>query len=310
MEAFSELRRRLLALTSGAGLLGLAPLCSIAQEQLQSGMPVRQIPGTNETLPIIGLGSSKVVTGVAKNGIVPLDQVIRTLASNGGTVVDTWPRNPDNDAALGQIISQPDLVDRLFVTTKIDQVGRQAGIDQFEQTLDLYQRDVLDLTQIFSLTDLDTQWPSLREWKETGRTRYIGVTVSNEDLYPQLEEFLARENPDFIQVNYSIVERGAEERLLPLAADRGIAVLINRPFMNGAYFDKLSNAPLPAWAAEFECETWAQFSLKYILAHPALTCVLTETGNPVHMAENALTASSALPGDSDRLRMKNFIDNV
>jgi diketogulonate reductase-like aldo/keto reductase len=136
------------------------------------------------------------------------------------------------------------------------------------------------------------------------------VTVSQDKLYPQLEDFLLRENPDFIQVNYSIVERKAEERLLPMAADRGIAVLINRPFMNGAYFQKLAEVDLPDWAHEFECETWAQFSLKYILAHPAITTVLTETSNPAHMAENALTASGAMPDKVARSRMTAFIDQV
>ena len=299
-------RREFLAITSALGLSGLVPAPALAQAR----MPVRPIPGTDESLPIIGLGSSKVVTGVAENGPGPLDEVIRTLVEYGGTVIDTWPRNPGNDAALGDVISAGDLVDRLFVTTKIDQQGEQAGIDQFARTLALYQRNALDLTQVFSLTDLEVQWPSLRGWKEEGRTRYIGVTVSNERLYPQLEAFLEREDPDFIQVNYSIVERRAEEKLLPLAADRGIAVLVNRPFMNGFYFEKLAGVELPDWAQEFECETWAQFSLKYILAHPAITTVLTETGNPAHMEENALTASSILPDQAARAKMTEFIDRV
>ena len=176
-------RREFLAITSALGLSGLVPAPALAQAR----MPVRPIPGTDESLPIIGLGSSKVVTGVAENGPGPLDEVIRTLVEYGGTVIDTWPRNPGNDAALGDVISAGDLVDRLFVTTKIDQQGEQAGIDQFARTLALYQRNALDLTQVFSLTDLEVQWPSLRGWKEEGRTRYIGVTVSNERLYPQLE---------------------------------------------------------------------------------------------------------------------------
>ena len=196
------------------------------------------------------------------------------------------------------------------MTTKIDQVGREVGIAQFRQTQQLYQRETLDLTQIFSLTDLDVHWPSLRAWKEEGATRYIGVTVSQFGLYEQLEEFLGRETPDFIQVNYSITERLAEERLLPMARDRGIAVIINRPFMNGAYFRRLEGEALPEWTAAFDCHSWAQFSLKYILANPMITCVLTETSNPVHMAENASTAFGPVPDAQARERMRQFIDSI
>ena len=194
-------RRNFLALASAAGVSGLAPSLATAQAQ----MPARLIPGTNESLPIVGLGSSKVVTGVAENGVQPLEAVLDALVTEGGSVVDTWPRNADNDGAFGQVINSDNLKDRLFITTKIDQEGKQAGIDQFEQTLELYQRDAVDLVQIFSLTDLDVQWPNLRDWKESGKARYIGVTVSGEELYSQLESFLQREQPDFIQINYSLV---------------------------------------------------------------------------------------------------------
>jgi diketogulonate reductase-like aldo/keto reductase len=276
----------------------------------QTSMPRRAIPSTGEALPIIGLGSSKVVSEIATRGTGPLAAVLRTLVEHGGTFMDTWPRDPRNDAGVGEVINLPDLRDVLFVTTKVDQVGREAGIAQFRGALENYQRSELDLTQIFSLTDLDTHWPSLREWKEEGLTRYIGVTVSEARRYDQLEAFLARETPDFIQVNYSITERLAEERIIPLASDKGIAIVINRPFMNGAYFDRLEGVSLPSWAEEFECETWAQFSLKYILANPLPTCILTETSNPVHMAENALTASGPTPNEQQRARMRAYIDSV
>ena len=164
--------------------------------------------------------------------------------------------------------------------------------------------------QIFSLTDLETHWPSLRAWKDAGEARYIGVTVSEPRLHADLEAFLRRERPDFTQVNYSITERASEDRLLPLAADRGVAVLVNRPFMNGTYFKRLEGKPLPPWAAEAGCKTWAQFSLKYILANPAVTCVLTETSNPHHMEENAQTAFGALPDAATRGRMRDFIATV
>ena len=186
---------------------------------------------------------------------------------------------------------------------------RSVGIKQFRDALRNYQRDVIDLVQIFSLTDLDTHWPSLKEWKAEGAARYIGVTVSQDSRHAELEQFLQRERPDFVQMNYSITERAVEEHLLPLAADRGVAVVINRPFMNGAYFERLEGTPLPDWSREF-CDTWAQFSLKYILANPSLTSVLTETSDPKHMEENVLTAAGELPNRKERRRMREFIATV
>ncbi len=299
-------RRDVLAMLSAAGVAGFGPVRSLAQER----MPARAIPSTGEMLPVVGLGSSKVVSQVSTNGPEALAAVLRALVANGGSVVDTWPRNPENDAGFGQVTSEPDLRDSLFITTKIDQTGKAAGIAQFRRTQQLYNRETVDLAQIFSLTDLDVQWPNLKDWKADGHARYIGVTVSQYRRYEQLENFLQRETPDFVQMNYSITERRAEERLLPRAADQGLAVLINRPFMNGAYFGRLEGRPVPEWAAEFDCTSWAQFSLKYILAHPTVTCVLTETSNPRHMEENARTAFGRLPDAAERARMRALIDEV
>ena len=299
-------RRDFLALMSALGMSGLAPGTSLAQEQ----MPRRLIPGTDESLPIIGLGSSKPVSQIAEKGIGPIADVLRALVANGGSVVDTWPRNVSNDTAFGELINEPDLRDALFVTTKIDKVGKDAGIEQFRETQRLYRKETLDLVQVFSLTDLDTQWPNLKDWKESGAARYIGVTVSNESLYEPLETFSKREKPDFVQINYSITERGAEARMLPMFQDLGIGVIINRPFMNGEYFQRLGRRPLPGWAAEFGCESWAQFSLKFILPNPAITCVLTETSNAAHMVENARAAYGRMPDNAERKRMTAVIDQV
>jgi diketogulonate reductase-like aldo/keto reductase len=298
-------RRDLLTLLS-VPAVGLVPNTLFGQD----AMPVRRIPSTGEMLPVIGLGSSKVVQEIATSGDDPVRQVLKTLVDRGGKLVDTWPRDAENDAAFGRVINEPELRERLFVTTKIDQIGKEAGTAQFRQTLELYDREAIDLVQIFSLTDLDVHWPSLLEWKESGVARYIGVTVAESRLYAQLEEFLQRERPDFVQLNYSITERDTENRLLPMAADRGLAVLVNRPFMNGAYFRRLEGTPLPEWTAEFGCTTWAQFSLKYILAHSAVTCVLTETTDPEHMAENTMAALGAAPDDTARARMRELIDSL
>jgi len=297
---------RSLAAAGAATLAGSPALEALAQH----GIPQRPIPSTGEMLPVIGLGSSKVVEQIAQNGTEPVANVLRALVAHGGKLVDTWPRNPANDAGLGRVLALPELRGKLFVTTKVDQVGKEVGERQFRDSLRNYQLDTIDLVQIFSLTDLDTHWASLKEWKAEGAARYIGVTVSQDSRHADLEQFLRREKPDFVQMNYSITERAVEERLLPFAADRGVAVVINRPFMNGAYFDRLEGKALPEWAREFGCETWAHFSLKYILANPSLTCVLTETSNPKHMEDNVLTAAGPMPSEAQRQRMRDFIATV
>jgi diketogulonate reductase-like aldo/keto reductase len=294
------------AVAAAASLAGAAPFGASAQHSV----PERTIPSTGEKLPVIGLGSSKVVSEVATNGPEALTNVLRALVAHGGKLVDTWPRNADNDAAFGRVIAMPEFTGKLFVTTKIDQVGKEVGTAQFRAAQRSYQREVLDLVQIFSLTDLDTHWPSLKDFKAEGSARYIGVTVAEDSRHAALEAFLRRERPDFVQVNYSITERAVEERLLPFAAERGVAVVINRPFMNGAYFDRLEGKALPEWTKEFGCETWAQFSLKYILANPHFTSVLTETSNPKHMEENLVTATGPLPNEAQRQRMREFIATV
>lgn len=299
-------RRELLALASTCSIAGLAPRSADAQ----GTMPRRAVPSTGEMLPVLGLGSSKPVEQIGTRGPEPLAEVLRTLVEHGGRVVDTWPRNPDNDAAFGRIINAPDLRDELFVTTKIDRPGKDAGLAQFNETQRHHGRDRLDLVQVFRLIDIDTHWPSLQELKATGKARYIGGTVAQDRMHDDLERFLERSAPDFIQVNYSITERLAEERILPKAADLGVAVIINRPFMNGEYLARLEGQALPEWAAEFDCQSWAQFSLKYILANPLVTCVLTETGNPAHMAENALASFGAMPDEAARARMRAFIQTI
>jgi diketogulonate reductase-like aldo/keto reductase len=262
---------------------------------------------TGETLPLVGLGSTRPVTAIAERGPAHVEAVIRTLVEHGGRVVDTWPRSEANDGALGDIIDAPELRERLFVTINLEHEDAQAGREHFERTLRLYRRERIDLLNVGSLIGLDAQWPSLRAAKDTGQARYIGVTAAQAALYEQLEAFLERERPDFVEINYSVVEREAE-RLLPKLADRGIAVLISRPFMNGAYFERLANVPLPAWAADFECTSWAQFSLKYLFGNPAVTCVLTETTRPENMAENARAAFGAVPRRRARRRMRALID--
>ena len=283
------------------GTLAAIPTGLYAQ---QTRLPIRTIPGTGETLPIIGLGSSKAVNQILDSGPGPLAAVLRMLVSHGGRLIDTTPYPAENEAEFGRILQAPDLRDEIFLALKINTMDEQTGIQQVEQARRLFGRQAFDLLQVMSLRGLHAHWPNLRGWKEAGETRYIGVTVSNYEDFDDLEKFITTEAVDFLQVNYSVVETLAEDRILPLARDRGIAVIVNGPFMNGDYFGMVRNSELPPWTAEFDCSSWAQFSLKYILANPAVTSVLTETTNPQHMQENIESAFGRLPNQSERQLMR------
>lgn len=299
-------RREIVTSLSGLGVLSALPAVAITNDVL----PQRAIPGSGEKLPIVGLGSTKPVRFIREAGTGPVESVIRKLISYGGSVVDTSPRPAELDAQFGQVLQQAEFRDALFVATKITASGKEQGIEQIEQTQRLFGRDPLDLVQISSLTDLETHWPTLRAWKDAGKVRYIGVTVADERLYETLEAFMKRESPDFVQLNYSVMEYSAEERLLPLAEDMGIAILVNGPFMNGDFFAHVGGHELPDWSAEFDCESWAQFSLKYILAHPAVTCVLTETTKAHHMEDNARAGLGRLPDRATKQRMRDYTSGL
>jgi diketogulonate reductase-like aldo/keto reductase len=299
-------RREFLLELAALGALASRPGRLLAQERL----PTRPIPGTGESLPIVGLGSSKPVLEIPREGTEPLAEVIRTLAGLGGRVVDTSPRSEEIDARFGEVLLLPDLRDRLFLATKINTDGAEAGVAQMRQMQRTFGRRTMDLVQVEALRDLEAHWPNLVRWKETGEARYIGVTVASDSLHEALEAFMRQGRPDFVHLNYSVAETRAEERLLPLAADSGMAVLVNRPFMNGSYFARTAEAPLPGWAGEFGCTSWAQFSLKYILANPGVTCVLTETSDPGHMDENARAGLGSFPDDATRRRMREVIRRI
>lgn len=296
-------RREFLKQLGSAGLVLSCPVRIFAQESL----PTRTIPRTTENLPVIGLGSTKPVLEIPTNGPEAVAEVIQMLLAHGGRVVDTSPRNEDIDREFGHILQQPKVQNQIFLATKINTPDLETGVAQMRQTQRLFGRQTMDLVQIESLRGLEGHWRNLRQWKDTGEARHIGVTVSNYSNHERLEAFMKREPLDFIHVNYSVMEPLAEERLLPLAQDRGMGVLVNRPFMNGTYFGRVNGHILPDWTSEFDCESWAQFSLKYILAHPAVTCVLTETTNPMHMEENIRAAFKRLPNELTKKRMRELV---
>lgn len=293
-------RREFVERMGGLGALLAMPTELFFQERL----PTRPIPGTGEGLPIVGFGSTKAVLEIPNEGIEPVETVIRMLLEMGGRVVDTSVRDESIDAAFARVLGRPDIRERIFLTTKVNTTDPATGVAQLEQTQRLFGGDHIDLIQVESLRGLEDHWPRLLAMKEAGRTRYVGVTVQSARNHGRLEAFMREASPDFVHVNYSLLESNAEERILPLAEELGMAVIVNRPFMNGTYFGRVEGRELPEWVADFDCETWAQFSLKYILANPAVTCVLTETTNPEHMAENIRAGFGRLPDASERQRMR------
>jgi diketogulonate reductase-like aldo/keto reductase len=298
-------RRQFIQFTTALTLSGIAPRMSHAQQML----PQRGIPATGERLPVIGLGSTKPVMQIPQTGTKPLYEVIQMLVDAGGSVIDTAPRPEPIDREFGLVLQDPRWRDLLFVSTKINVPGRTAAVDQFQQTLKLFGGSP-DLVQVESMVDVETHWPLLQDWKARGMARYIGVTVANTGDHERLISFMRRSRPDFIQVNYSVAEPQAGTSVLPAAAELGIAAQINRPFMNGEYFQKTRGRELPEWAAEIDCASWAQFSLKFILAHPAVICVLTETTNPEHMRDNLQAAYGRLPDAALQARMRSHIENM
>jgi diketogulonate reductase-like aldo/keto reductase len=207
------------------------------------------------------------------------------------------------EAVTGDLGAELGVLDALFIATKVWTSGRDAGIKQMERSRELLKRQRLDLMQIHNLLDWRSHLEALRDWKASGRIRYFGVTHYTSSAYDELERVLESEPLDFVQINYSIGEREAERRILPAARDRGIAVLVNRPFSEGDLFGRVRGQALPAWAAEIECESWAQIFLKWILAHPAVTCVIPATSNPKHLVDNMKAGAGKLPDAAMRDRM-------
>ena len=221
----------------------------------------------------------------------------------GGRVVDSSPMYGSAESVTGQLAAELELQDRLWVATKVWTSGRQAGVRQMEESMRRLRVERLDLMQVHNLVDVATHLATLREWKAAGRVRYVGITHYHGGAHGDLEKLIAREEIDFVQVNYSLAEPEADRRLLKAAADRKVAVLVNRPFATGAMFGRVARAPLPDWAKDIGCASWAQFFLKWILGHPAVTCAIPATRSPAHAADDLAAADGAMPDEAMRRRM-------
>ena len=271
----------------------------------------RPVPRGGELLPVIGLGTYHVFD-VAPHApeMAELREVLKTFVAGGASVVDSSPMYGHAESAVGELASAFALHPSLFLATKIWTTGREAGIRQMQNSLRVMRTQRIDLMQVHNLLDLATHLKTLREWKPAGTIRYLGITHYHSGAYRELEQLLKTRDYDFVQFNYSLAEREAETRLLSVAADTGTAVIINRPFAHGALFAKVKGQVLPAWAAEFDCASWAQFFLKYILAHPAVTCVIPGSGKVHHMADNLGAGKGRLPDARQRKRMAELIQSL
>src|SRR5207244_7328456 len=232
---------------------------------------------------------------------------LQSFVGLGGRVVDSSPMYGTAESVVGKLAAEFAVTDTLFLATKVWTSGSEAGVTQMEQSLRRLRARRLDLMQIHNLLDWRTHLATLRSWKEAGRIRYLGVTHYTSSAYDELERVLRAEPLDFVQVNYSLGEREAERRILPVARERGIAVLVNRPFSEGGLFQRVRGRALPDWAAEFDCASWAQFFLKWILGHPSVTCVIPGTSRPDHVVDNMAAGRGRLPDAKTRERMTALI---
>ena len=270
----------------------------------------RSIPRSGEQLPVLGLGTY-IVLDVAPGApeLAELKEVLKNFAAGGAKLIDSSPMYGRAEAVVGELLAATNLRDSVFLATKVWTSGRDAGVRQMQDSLLLMRTQRIDLMQVHNLLDLATHTKTLNEWKAAGTLRYVGITHYHAGAYRELEKLLKTREYDFVQFNYSLAEREAEQRLLAVAAETGTAVIINRPFAQGELFGKVKGRDVPAWAAQFDCDSWAQFFLKYIIAHPAVTCVIPGTGKVRHMTDNLKAGAGRLPDERTRKRMVELIQS-
>lgn len=283
----------------GAGLVRMAqsPTSMLAGPPNRALQALsRAVPSTGEMLPAVGLGTWQsfdiASTDPARSR---LGAVLNRFVALGGRVVDSSPMYGDSEEAVGDLVTQHRLRNKLFLATKVWTTGKAAGVTQMTESMRKLRADPIELMQVHNLVDVDTHLGTLREWKRARHIRYLGVTHYTAGSLAELIRLVRAHQLDFVQINYSVGEREAERELLPLARDRGVAVIANRPFAGGDLFSRVRVKPLPTWAADIECASWAQVLLKFVLAHPAITCAIPGTGVVAHLEDNMGAARGPLP---------------
>jgi diketogulonate reductase-like aldo/keto reductase len=269
----------------------------------------KPIPSTGELIPVVGLGTARafdVPRGAARSALAP---VLQAFFDRGGTLIDSSPMYGAAEEVVGELLRTA-RHDRVFSATKVWTDGKQAGIEQMERSRRLWGVPRLDLVQIHNLRDWQVHVQTLKHWKAEGRIRYLGITTSHGRMHDELEHALRSERFDFVQLSYNLADREVERRLLPVAAERGIAVIANRPLQLGALFDKVKGKPLPPWAEELGVSSWAQYFLKFAVSHPAVTCAIPATSKVEHMEDDMAAGQGRLPDAAERERMVRFVEGV
>ena len=293
---------------AGLGALSLAAMGGHAWAGPEH-MIRKSIPSSGEKLPIVGLGTNRYGVGDDAGKRAVLRAALSRFHELGGTVIDTAPMYRSSEAVLGDLIADLGIRDDLFIATKVDKEGGGAATHaQIQESMRRLQTDTFELLQVHNLIAWQDALPVLREWQQEGKVRYTGITTSRSRQYEEFEKVLKQEELDFIQINYSLEQREAAERILPLAAERGVAVIINRAFGGGRIFEKVGDRPVPDWAQAFGCESWAQFLLKYAIGHPAATLSIPGMTKLHHVDDNFGAAHGRLPNADERKRQEAFFD--
>lgn len=271
----------------------------------------RKIPSSGEDLPAVGLGTWQVFdAGNSTAARAPLREVISEFVKAGGKLIDSSPMYGSAESVAGDLVAELGLREKLFIATKVWTRGREAGIAEMETSFRRLKVKQMDLMQIHNLLDVAIHTKTLRDWKAKNKIRYLGITHYTSSAYADVEKWLKAEQYDFLQINYSLAERESEKRLLPYCHQNRIAVIANRPFAEGAMFRRVRGKPLPPWAAEAGVASWAQYFLKWIAGHPAVTCVIPGTGKPEHIADNVAAGFGAPPDDRMRARMAEYFASL
>lgn len=302
-------RRQIIAAGASAGACISFGAASTGLASITSPI-TKAIPGSNERLPVIGIGTNRWVTGGSPDEKAALRNTLKTFQRMGGRVIDTAPAYRTSEEALGKLIAELNFDEAFFLATKVDREEKRAGIERMQDSLTKLNRASMDLMQVHNLRGAHVQMENMIEWRESGRIRYLGITTSRNDQHAEMEALMRELPVDFIQVNYSLVERAAESRILPLAEEKGIAVLANIPLARGRLFNATANTKLPEWAAEFDCRSWGQFFLKYVVSHTGVTCTIPGMTRVAHAEDNMGANFGRLPDAALRKRQEQLIANL
>ena len=271
----------------------------------------RSIPSSGEKIPLIGLGTWQTFDiDNSSEERAALEEVLKTLVAKGASVIDSSPMYGASETVVGDLSARLKIRNKLFLATKVWTSGKEDGIVQMNESFRKMKTDKMDLMQVHNLIDVHTHLKTLRNWKEQRKIRYFGITHYTASAYPELMRLIKNEKPDFVQFNYNISVREAEKELLPLAKDKGVAVIINRPFEEGALFRTVKGKALPAWANEYDIQSWGQFFLKFIVSHPAVTCAIPGTSKAKHLEDNLGAAFGKLPDENGRKRMIEYFNSL